>query len=600
MKLNTVNLYPKINPKHLTFTPNLSSRFKHTNILPPQIIRNASERIEFSYDKYERLSKVQNKSHMLEFDYNNMSQLSLQVQDGLKTVWTKEVKLHAEYIHFLNHTLEDRIYTRECDRTLILDNQEPISISYHAREHTQTITYPNGLREHYKFNERSELIHLETADKIFTYERDAVGRIIKLNDMSYTYDAIGRLTRVNNIKFKYDKAGNNKYHQAQYNTKNKQLIENRFFIYSYDKRGNLKYKINKQTKEERHYGFNQLNQLEEFLVIDKDSNQLKKIIYTYDGLNKRISKNEDGVLRYYLYNKENIIAILNENRNELATIVHHPSRTDTPLSITTKKGTFYYHRDHQGSIIALSDKEGKIVEFIEYDGHYGAIQNHTKLVETYNPYGYTGRETDANDLYYYRARYYDPLAGRFLSLDPIGFESGDFNFYRYIGNNPVNHTDPSGLIMSGGGIPTGMTGLIHPPIKPGVLTKPNVNIDMCANSREAKDMTLLAFIKAVETGGKWDYKKGNSKYENFGNYHFGYIAAARYPEFFSKAGAGAYQIYSGTSSITYWNSWFDDPKDQYWIERGYKDYLNNIYNCPCIIIESIDNHTTKPSNNMVF
>jgi len=445
MKLNTVNLYPKINPKHLTFTPNILNQFKHANIISPQIIRNASERIEFSYDRHERLSKVQNKSHILEFNYNNMSQLSLQVQDGLKTVWTKEVKLHAEYIHFLNHTLEDRIYTRECDRTLILDNQEPISISYHARKHTQTITYPNGLREHYKFNESSELIHLETADKIFTYERDAVGRIIKLNDISYTYDAIGRLTRVNNIKFKYDKAGNNKYHQAQYNTKNKQLIENRFFIYSYDKRGNLKYKINKQTKEERHYGFNQLNQLGEFLVIDKDSNQLKKIIYTYDGLNRRISKREDGVLRYYLYNKENIIAILDENRNELATIVHHPTRTDTPLSITTKEGTFYYHRNHQGSIIALSNKEGKIVEFIEYDGHYGAIQNHTKLVETYNPYGYTGRETDANDLYYYRARYYDPLVGRFLSLDPIGFESGDFNFYRYVANNPVNYTDPSGL-----------------------------------------------------------------------------------------------------------------------------------------------------------
>ncbi|MCF6245636.1 MAG: RHS repeat-associated core domain-containing protein, partial [Sulfurovum sp.] len=58
---------------------------------------------------------------------------------------------------------------------------------------------------------------------------------------------------------------------------------------------------------------------------------------------------------------------------------------------------------------------------------------------------YTGREMDADDLYYYRARYYDPNTQRFLSLDPIGFEAGDFNFYRYVGNDPVNFRDPSGL-----------------------------------------------------------------------------------------------------------------------------------------------------------
>ncbi|RLA80939.1 MAG: hypothetical protein DRG78_10020, partial [Epsilonproteobacteria bacterium] len=42
-------------------------------------------------------------------------------------------------------------------------------------------------------------------------------------------------------------------------------------------------------------------------------------------------------------------------------------------------------------------------------------------------------------------RYYDPTTQRFLSQDPIGFNSGDFNFYRYVGNSPGNFTDPSGL-----------------------------------------------------------------------------------------------------------------------------------------------------------
>jgi hypothetical protein len=48
---------------------------------------------------------------------------------------------------------------------------------------------------------------------------------------------------------------------------------------------------------------------------------------------------------------------------------------------------------------------------------------------------------------YYRARYYDPGVGRFISEDPIGFDGGDPNLYRYVGNSPINFTDPSGLMF---------------------------------------------------------------------------------------------------------------------------------------------------------
>jgi len=75
---------------------------------------------------------------------------------------------------------------------------------------------------------------------------------------------------------------------------------------------------------------------------------------------------------------------------------------------------------------------------------YGTTQK-TQTVATNNPYAYTSREFDDEDLYYYRARYYDPSTQRFLSEDPIGYNSGDFNFYRYVANNPNNLNDPSGL-----------------------------------------------------------------------------------------------------------------------------------------------------------
>lgn len=65
-----------------------------------------------------------------------------------------------------------------------------------------------------------------------------------------------------------------------------------------------------------------------------------------------------------------------------------------------------------------------------------------------NWFRYTARQFDSDTaLYYYRARYYDPTTGRFLSEDPIGFVGG-INRYRYVGNNSLLYTDSSGLCPS--------------------------------------------------------------------------------------------------------------------------------------------------------
>ncbi|MCF6244408.1 MAG: RHS repeat-associated core domain-containing protein, partial [Sulfurovum sp.] len=132
---------------------------------------------------------------------------------------------------------------------------------------------------------------------------------------------------------------------------------------------------------------------------------------------------------YYYHRDEKRIA----DNNSLLSVASEPKRSERSVAV------------EEGSIVALTNEEGIEVENISYDGHYGKILKHTKKEETLNPYGYTGRETDQEDLYYYRARYYDPTTQRFLSRDPIEFEAGDFNFYRYVGNDPVNCVDPSGL-----------------------------------------------------------------------------------------------------------------------------------------------------------
>jgi RHS repeat-associated protein len=108
-----------------------------------------------------------------------------------------------------------------------------------------------------------------------------------------------------------------------------------------------------------------------------------------------------------------------------------------------KRNTYFFHADGLGSIVNLTDQRGRVVQSYEYSS-FGRMKEQGGEVK--QPYGFTGREWDKElGLYYYRARYYDPKAGRFISKDPIGFAGGDVNLYRYVGNDSVNWVDPSGL-----------------------------------------------------------------------------------------------------------------------------------------------------------
>ncbi len=97
------------------------------------------------------------------------------------------------------------------------------------------------------------------------------------------------------------------------------------------------------------------------------------------------------------------------------------------------------------SVLALSGHAGSVEETFTYQPFGGVL---THWGETPNALRYTGRELDADTgLYYYRARYYDPDLGGFLSQDPLGFGGGDVNLYAYAGNNPLIASDPDGLVQ---------------------------------------------------------------------------------------------------------------------------------------------------------
>lgn len=107
---------------------------------------------------------------------------------------------------------------------------------------------------------------------------------------------------------------------------------------------------------------------------------------------------------------------------------------------TTGGQTQTYLTDALGSTLRLTDGSGaKLVDYT-YDAYGGGSQDATST----NLFQYTGRENDGLGLYNYRARYYKPKWGRFISQDPIGLAGGG-NLYGYAGGSPASFSDPYGL-----------------------------------------------------------------------------------------------------------------------------------------------------------
>jgi len=116
---------------------------------------------------------------------------------------------------------------------------------------------------------------------------------------------------------------------------------------------------------------------------------------------------------------------------------------------------FTFHHNNLQSVQALTGHEGSTLQTIGYSP-FGEKQG-TSGSANNNQLYFTGREEDPDSgLYYFRARYYDPSIGRFISEDPKGFDAG-VNFYAYASNNPINANDPMGLApgdIYGVGFPT--------------------------------------------------------------------------------------------------------------------------------------------------
>ena len=167
------------------------------------------------------------------------------------------------------------------------------------------------------------------------------------------------------------------------------------------------------------------------------------VTFKYDPFGRRIEKiSPTAGTMIYAYDGDNVVEQLNSSGTATARYTQGLG-IDEPMEVYEGGKSYYYHADGLGSIVALTKSTGTTANTYFGYNTFGGIPNPSETVS--NPFRFTARDYDSETgFYYYRARYYDSLFGRFLSEDAVRFNAG-IDFYTYGFNDPVNLVDPRGL-----------------------------------------------------------------------------------------------------------------------------------------------------------
>jgi RHS repeat-associated protein len=315
------------------------------------------------------------------------------------------------------------------------------------------------------YNDFGELVSERAAyrDNVFydvEYARDGLGRITqKIETIEgektciyrYNYDPSGGLTEVYQndaiaANYAYDRNGNRLSYigssetiSGSYDDQDR-LVQYGATTYTYTTNGELLSKsVAGQTTT---YQYNVPGSLQSVTLLDKT-----QIEYLVDGRKRRIGKKVNGTLvQGLLYADQlNPIAELDAANNIISRFVY-ASRTNVPDYVIKGDTTYRIITDHLGSPRLVVDvASGAVVQKMVYDA-FGNVTNDTN--PSFQPFGFAGGLYDRDTkLVRFGVRDYDADTGRWMAKDPIGFEGGDANLYRYALNNPVTWFDPLGLCL---------------------------------------------------------------------------------------------------------------------------------------------------------
>ena len=295
-------------------------------------------------------------------------------------------------------------------------------LSYDAANRLTQLVTPDGTSD-YGYNSRNELTSTD-----HSYQKDEI----------YNYDATGN--RIDHVMGEHNR-----------------ILDDGTYTYEYNNEGNRTRRVEIETGEITDYTWDHRNRLTAVVTITSDRTVLKKAKYTYDAYDRRIAKVIDAdsegstvpTEERFVYDGDHIALVFDGDDNQTHRYLHGPKIDQVLAEETTDGETRWALADHQGSVRDVIENQGTVLNHIIYDS-FGQVINQSNST-VYFRYGYTGRELDQESgRYFYRARYYDPGVGRFISEDPVGFDAGDANLYRYVFNSSPNYVDPTGNYIESG------------------------------------------------------------------------------------------------------------------------------------------------------
>ncbi len=493
---NVVGLTPPGRPQHtFSYTPvDLEERYtppsaglpvahtQYTYNLDKQLTtatRPDGQIIAFGYDTAGRLSTITLPSRGIVLGYSADGQLaSLNTSQGVNLSYTHDgfLPISETYSGPIAGAVT-RTYNSDFRTTGIGVNGSAIAFGYDAdnlliqagalglARNAQnglltgtTLGATATIQGYNAFGELKDFQASHGGNAVYAYAltRDSRGNITQKTETvqgqtdtyGYSYDATGRLIEVTKngavqSNYIYDPNGNRLSAGAVYDDQDR-LISQGTTTYTYTANGELKTKT--QAGQTSSYTYDPMGNLIQASVPGAND-----IEYVIDGRNRRIGRRYGATLiQGFLYQDGlRLIAELDGSGTIVSRFVYG-SRFNVPDYMIKGGTTYRIISDHLGSPrLIINTNTGAIEQRMDYD-EYGNVTQDTN--PGFQPFGFAGGLYDRDTkLTRFGARDYDAETGRWTAKDPIGFRGGDTNLFGYVLNDPVNLTDPSGLMGRGSG-----------------------------------------------------------------------------------------------------------------------------------------------------
>ena len=305
---------------------------------------------------------------------------------------------------------------------------------------------------HYFYDGNGNQIRKEGLEGTTGYAYDGRNRLTEISYPSalggYTeklgYDAAGnrirRETEQEITTYRYDNCNRLQELRREYKNTETATAQPELIRYTYDRQGNMLREKSMKSGEEKKYSYDSFGRMvrAEVPVESTATREFQVQINRYDGEGLRHEMEENGRLIKFLYNEDREV-VAEETGN--GTITRYIRGLGIISSDSEEAKTYYHYvSDAQGSITHVLSEDAEILNHYNYDA-FGNIIEKTEQVE--NRFCYNGEMLDSiTQQYYLRARFYNPVIGRFTQEDT--YYGDGLNLYQYCQANPVGYVDLSG------------------------------------------------------------------------------------------------------------------------------------------------------------